>query len=84
MKETIIVTIQPVETGFFVDSQDLPQMNLFVREAAKLVEAIPEAIKYLYKHNRGMDVRVLLEVPLLGQAETPQREVEITRLPLAA
>ena len=63
-RETITITIERIDTGFYVDSDDLPTLNLLVQEEVKLVVAIPEAVKYLYKHNRQLDVRVLMEIPI--------------------
>lgn len=66
--ETIIVQIERI-TGneseeFFVNSHDLPALNMIVKRESNLTIAIPNAIKYIYKRNRGMDVRVLMEVPV--------------------
>ena len=66
MIETILVQIERLggEAGFFISSKDLPELNMLVREERNLTSAIPNAVKYIYKHNRGLDVRVLMEVPV--------------------
>lgn len=66
MIETILVQIEPLDggEGFFISSKDLPELNMLVREERNLTSAIPNAVKYIYKHNRGLDVRVLMEVPV--------------------
>ena len=66
MIETILVQIEPMDegVGFFISSRDLPELNMLVREERNLTSAIPNAVKYIYKRNRGLDVRVLMEVPV--------------------
>ena len=63
-REKVVLTIEQVPDGYYIDSRDLTELNLFISSIDKLLTAVPEAIKYLYKHNRGMDVRVLMEVPV--------------------
>ncbi len=85
MREKIVVAIQPVDTGYYVDSTDLPELNIFVKDATRLVDAISGAIRYLYKHNRGLDVRVFMEVPLFAKERVaPQSAVELEPLAQAA
>jgi len=68
MTEKIAVFIEPLETGgFLVDSDDLPQLNIFVHEEGNLVTAVSQAIKYLYRHNRNMEVNVMMPVPDFGK-----------------
>lgn len=81
-RETIVLTIEQVAGGYYIDSQDLPELNVFVKAIDKVVTAVPEAIKYLYRHNRGMDVRVFMEVPVFP--DSTQECVELQPLPLAA
>ncbi len=79
-QERITVTIERVQGVFFVDSEDMPELNVFVAKEERLTTAIPEAIKYLYKHNHNKDVRVLMEVPIFGgqgRSRKPRRMVEI-------
>ena len=66
MTETILVQIEQMdeEVGFFISSRDLPELNILVREERNLTSAIPNAVKYIYKRNRGLDVRILMEVPV--------------------
>ena len=76
----IMVTIQQVQGGFFVDSEDMPELNVFVAKEERLTMAVPEAIKYLYKHNHKKKVRVLMEVPIFerrDRSKKPRRMVEI-------
>ena len=81
----IIISIYKIDTGFFVDSRDLPQLNLFVKEEINLINAIPEGIKYLFKHNEGVEVRVLMEVPVFSDdSSTPERIIQLEQLPNAA
>ena len=86
VRETITVTIAQMGAGFFVDSDDLPTLNLLVKEEVKLVMAISEAVKYLYRHNRQLDVRVLMEIPVFDVPATapPKRELEIAYQSAAA
>ena len=78
--ETIIVQIERMgeQAGFFVNSKDLPELNMIVKEERNLAVAIPNAIKYIYKRNRELDVMILMEVPVFhGQREVavrPQRK----------
>jgi len=66
------------ENGFFVDSDDLPELNVFVENEHDLVNAIPQAIKYLFKHNENAEVRVLMEVPVFSDDYSiPERIVEL-------
>lgn len=84
-KQIIKILIYKIETGFFIDSRDLPQLNLFVKEEVNLIKVIPEAIKYLFKHNEGVDVRVLMEVPVFSDdSSTPERIIQLEQLPNAA
>lgn len=79
-QERITVTIERVQGGFFVDSEDMPELNVFVAKEERLTMAVPEAIKYLYRHNHHKDVRVLMEVPIFasqGGSQKPRRTVEI-------
>ena len=80
MRERIVVAINRLGDGlFYVDSPDLPELNIAVGSEAGLTVAIPTAIKLIYKKNRNLDVRVLMEVPVFERASDlePQREVEI-------
>ncbi len=64
--ESILVRIETMDegVGFFISSKDLPELNVLVREERNLTSAIPNAVKYIDKRNRGLDVRVLREVPV--------------------
>ena len=66
MKESILVQIESMdeEAGFFISSKDLPELNMLVRDEKNLTSAIPAAVKYIYKANRGIDVKILMEVPI--------------------
>ena len=66
MIEAILVQIEQMDedVGFFISSKDLPELNILIKEERNLTSAIPNAVKYIYKHNRGLDVRVLMEVPV--------------------
>ena len=75
-RETIAITIDKAGTGFFVSSDDLPELNVFVRNAAGLTTAVPEAIKYLYRHNRNVEVMVFMEVPVLPTAQPKSVNIE--------
>ena len=59
--ETIAVNVEPVSGGFFVDSDDLPTLNLFVQDVRRLLSAIEHGVKYLYRHNRKMEVSVFFD-----------------------
>ena len=84
-KLKIKISIYKIDTGFFVDSRDIPQLNLFVKDEINLINAIPEAIKYLFKHNEGAEVRVLMEVPVFSdESSTPERIIQLEQLPNAA
>ena len=85
VKEKITILIEKIDSGYFVDSQDLKQLNLFVKMEIDLINAIPEAIKYLFKHNRGVDVRVLMEVPVFPvDSPNSERIIELENLSKAA
>ncbi len=81
-RETILLNIEGVGGGYYIDSRDLPELNVFVNAFDKIVTAVPQAIKYLYKHNRGMEVRVLMECPVFS--DSSEEYVELEPLPLAA
>ena len=81
-REKIVLTIEQVPNGFYIDSRDLTELNLFISSIDKILTAVPEAIKYLFKHNRGMDVRVLMEVPVFSGST--EEYVELEPLQLAA
>ena len=84
-REKIVLTIEQVPSGYYIDCRDLPELNLFISSFEKILTAVPEAIKYLYKHNRGMDVRVLMEVPVFSDAAVKsEKYVELEPLQLAA
>ncbi|MCR9258223.1 MAG: hypothetical protein NXH95_00740 [Pseudomonadaceae bacterium] len=63
-KITILIA-QVKNGGYLVESNDLPELNIFVRDEANLKTAIPAAIKYLYKHNRNINVQVSMQGPAL-------------------
>ena len=81
-REKVVLTIEQVPNGFYIDSRDLTELNLFISSIDKILTAVPEAIKYLFKHNRGMDVRVLMEVPVFSGST--EEYVELEPLQLAA
>ena len=66
MIEPILVQIEQMgeDVGFFISSKDLPELNMMIRKERNLTSAIPNAVKYIYKRNRGLDVKVLMEVPV--------------------
>ena len=81
----IRILISNIDTGFFVTSNDLPELNLFVQNEYGLVNAIPQAIKYLFKHNDGIDVRVLMEVPVFpDNSSEPEKIIQLEELTQAA
>ena len=80
--DRIMIAIERIAgQRFYVDSNDLPELNLVVEGESNLTVAVPNAIKYIYKNNRGLDVRVLMEVPVLDAAAEPEpvREVEVIK-----
>ena len=79
-REKIVLTIDKVPNGYYIDSRDLTELNLFISSIDKILTAVPEAIKYLYKHNRGMDVRVLMEVPVFSVSTEEYVELELLHL----
>ena len=71
-----------VENGYYVDSDDLSELNLFLDSLEKVYSAVPEAIKYPYKHK---DVRVLIEVPFpTDNVAGTENVVGLERLDIAA
>ena len=75
-RESILITIDEAGAGFFVSSDDLPELNVFVQSADGLITAVPDAIKYLYRHNRNVEVMVLMDVPDLPTANPNCVEIE--------
>ena len=70
-----MITIEKVSEsfGFFVNSEDLPELNIRIQDEYQLTNVIPKAIKYLFRHNEGREVRVIMEVPVFPGA----REVQL-------
>ena len=80
MAERLTITIERIEQGYLVGCVELPELNLFVRNAESLTEAVPRAIRYLYLHNEDRTVKVMMEVPVLDSQELTQpvrREVQL-------
>lgn len=78
--DTLLLTIQPTENGFCVFSEDMPTLNLFVKELHRLHAAVAKALRYLYRHNENAEIeRLLLEIPVADQPSDicAEREVQI-------
>ena len=80
-KRTIMVTIEKISTGFWIDSEDMPELNVFVRSEAAITEAVIKAVEYFYRHNHKEKVRCVMEVPKFGarRVRIPKQAIEIER-----
>jgi hypothetical protein len=55
---TVTVSIRPEGDAFVATSSDVPGLHVWAQSIAELKERVCEAIRILYKVNRGMEVVV--------------------------